>query len=450
MIFGLSLVDICGNISVFLVFAWFCSAVLENRFPISSTILGIVFYGTVLPIIAVQPAVVESIHPAIRYAATMLAFWLYTRVGFEGRLKEKVLAYVLGYSVINASQMMFSALLNIMGVNIAENLEWLLAGSTAMTYGILYMVAKLWKSISLVISQTRFFTFFLLPICQFALIFLTVFVMGKSGSYNMLIEQGDFRWVPIGIGLIFLVSLVADGMVLDGVVKMANTIKEQERLKAVELENRLTYDYVKNMESDITEMRKFRHDYLNMLTAVQLTIESGSEGHDEEALNIIRQMTSEISSVTGKHYCSCNIVNCILAHAERQLTEQGIRCDLSADIPETLEVSELDLCRVMANLFDNARESCLRMPDGADRWVRSGMGIRDGYLYITVHNPCYEGELMEGTSKKDKKNHGLGLRIIREIAAKHDGELIVVNRTDAVECTVTLRWGQTSDAYGKK
>lgn len=442
MIFGLSLVDICGNIAVFLVFAWFCSAVMENKYPISSTILGVVFYGIVLPIIAVQPVVMESVHPVIRYGITMLLFWLYTRVGFEGRFKEKVLAYILGYSVINASQMLFSALLNILNVNIAENMEWLLAGSSAMTFGILYMVSRLWKSISLVISHTRFFTFFLLPICQFALIFLTVFVMGKSGSYNMLIEQGDFRWVPIGIGCIFLVSLIADGMVLDGVVKMARTIEEQERLKAVELEQKLTYNYVKDMESDITEMRKYRHDFLNMLTAVQLTIESGGEGSEEEALSLVRQMTNELRRYTGKRYCECNIVNCILAHAERRLTEQGIRCELRADIPETLEVSELDLCRVMTNLYDNARESCLRMPDGADRWVRSGLGIRDGYLYITVHNSCSEEIPVQGTSKKDKKNHGLGLRIIRETAEKHGGELVVSNLPDAVECTVTLRWGR--------
>jgi len=442
MIFGMTLVDMLGNISVFLVFAWFCSAVLENRFPIISTALGIVIYGIILPVIAIQPAVVEAIHPAIRYAVTMLVFWIYVRIAFEGRLKEKILTYIIGYSVINASQMLFSALLSIMGVSIKDNLEWLLAGSCAMTYGILYMVSKVWKSIALVTRHTKFFTFFLLPICQFALIFLTVYVMGKSSSYNLFIEQGDFRWVPICIGAIFLVSLVADGMVLDGVAKMANTIKEQERLKTVELENKLTYNYVKDMEGDITELRKYRHDILNMLTAVQLTIESGSEGHDEEALSLVRQMTNEISRFTGKHYCECNIVNCILAHAERRLTEQGIKCELRAQIPETLEVSELDLCRVMTNLFDNARESCQRMPEGADRWVRSNLRVCDGYLYFAVHNSCADEELPQGTSKKDKKDHGLGLKIIRELAEKHGGELVISGRPGAVECTVTMRWGK--------
>ncbi len=442
MIFGMTIVDMLGNISVFLVFAWFCSAVLENRFPISSTAFGIVVYGIVLPVIAIQPAVMEAVHPAIRYSITMLLFFGYTCFVFKGSFKEKILAYVIGYSVINASQMLVSALLNIMNINIRNNLEWLLAGSCAMTYCVLYVIAKIWNSITLVISHTRFFTFFLLPVCQFALIFITVYVMGKSGSYNMLIEQGDFRWVPIGIGAIFLLSLVADGMVLDGVVKMARTIEEQERLKTVELENKLTYDYVKNMENDIVEMRKYRHDFLNMLTTVQLTIESGGEGSYEEALSMVRQMTNEIRGVTGKRYCECNIVNCILANAERNLSEQGIRCELRAEIPETLEVSELDLCRVMTNIYDNARESCLRMPEGEERWVRSNLRVCDGYLYITVHNSCAENEMPEGTTKKDKKNHGLGLKIIREIANKHGGELIITRGPGSLESTVTLRWGK--------
>ncbi len=441
MTFYMPAEEIFANVSVFLLYAWFCASVLEIRKPLLSIGLGTFFYGWLLPVLSIQPVWVDNVPAVVRYIVTMLVFWLFTRLAFRGRLMEKLVAYFIGYSMITISQVLATVLIRLAGLSPERDMEWLLAVSVVLGFVLMYLISKIWKSIALVTSQKRFWTFLLIPACQFAIIALAVFFMSKSGNENLFVQASENRWVGAAMGAVFVLSLVADALVMNSIVRMESSIKEKERLKTLELENQLNYEYVKAMESDIDEMRKYRHDFLNMLTAVQLTIENGGENRDEEALNLIRQMTKELGGITGKHYCECNIVNCILAFAEKKMTEAGIESDFRAEIPEPLGVSELDLCRVMTNLFDNAWEHCQRLPETERRWVKANLGLRDGFLYIVMSNSS-KGEFSPRSSKRDRKNHGHGLDIIREIAQKHDGELIISGGEGAVEVTVALRWKQ--------
>lgn len=445
MIKFLPIEDVFGNISVFLLFAWFCASVLEIKKPVLTVGLGLVMYGVLLPMIDIQPVVTENIPSFVRFTCTMTVFWLFVQFGFVARYVEKLLAYFLGYSLITISQVVSTGILSLFRVDTAQHMEMLFALSSAIGFALMFMASRGWRSISLVATQRRFWTFLLIPTCQFALIAVMVYLMSKSGNVNLFIEASRNRWAALGIGAVFVLSLIADGLVMDSIARMAGSIREKERLKVLELENQLTYDYIKNMENDIVELRRYRHDFINMLSAVQLTIESGSENRDEEALGLIRQMTRELSVITGKHYCDCNIVNCILALAESKMTENGIEYELRAELPETLEVSELDLCRVMTNLFDNAVEYCQSMPEGEKRWIHSRVCLCEGYLYITVSNSLYGSKLTFSTSKKDKKQHGMGLEILRRITRKNGGELLVSEKEGSVEITATMRWGQSGE-----
>jgi len=436
--FGMAWVDIFGNTSVFLLFAWFCSAVLENRWPIWSTLSGMVVYGAALPILSEQPFFVDNVPSALRYVLVMLSFWLYAYLCFEGTFKEKLLTYCLGYTIINVCQIITANLMSMFEVDPSVHTGWLMAISSGLAWSVMYMVTKIWTSVSTVLRQKRSITFFLLPVCQFALIALVVFLMSKSTGINYLLQTSQYRWTKLCIAVVFLLSLVADGMVIDNVTKIAQNIQDTERLKALEMENELTYDYIKAMESDITEMRRYRHDFINILSAVQTTMENGSDGN-REALALVRQATSEIGGVTGKHYCDCTIINCILALEEKKLTEAGIKCDLRAEVGEKLRVNELDLCRVMTNLFDNAREACARLPQGR-RSVSANVRIIEGYLYVTVRNSHSEEAIGTGhTKKQDKKLHGQGIKILQEITARHGGELLIDQEPDAVTVTATFR-----------
>jgi len=427
------LLRVLGMLSDFVLFTYFSASILKIRKPALTVTAGLLS-------MVVFPVVVGGAVPkAILFPVALIVFWLYLRLGFEGRIKEKILVYCLSYIIVNASQTMCVSGLGLMGIRYEENMAFTVGVYTAFGFALMFLVTRTWKSISLVMSSGRYMTFFLLPISQFVMTVVFVYYFGKRDGVEPFDLNASHR-VALVFCSVFLLSLFADGLFLDGMNRMAQNMKERERLQTLEMESELSYEYIKGMERDIEEMRRYRHDFVSSLTAVQTAVERiEGEGRDD-ALELICQMTDEVKSITGRRYCGCNIVNGILSREERRMVAQGIRCDLRAEVPEELGVRELDLCRVLTNMLENARQSCMRIEQPGKRSVAANMRVCEGYLYITVRNTRPPGELKLRSDKEDKKLHGLGLHIIRQITTRSNGELIITDEEDAVTMTAVMEW----------
>ena len=62
-----------------------------------------------------------------------------------------------------------------------------------------------------------------------------------------------------------------------------------------------------------------------------------------------------------------------------------------------LSVSQIDLCIVIGNLFDNAIEACMALPAG-ERMIRVYMEMKNTQLYMSFTNST--------ALKKQKKENG--------------------------------------------
>ena len=82
------------------------------------------------------------------------------------------------------------------------------------------------------------------------------------------------------------------------------------------------------------------------------------------------------------------------------------------------------MCAVVSNLLDNAIEACENI-ENPYVWV--DLSILKNYVSITVRNPVSEDVFKENpqlnTTKDNKQNHGLGIKIIRSIIDQYDGML---------------------------
>ena len=88
-------------------------------------------------------------------------------------------------------------------------------------------------------------------------------------------------------------------------------------------------------------------------------------------------------------------------------------------------MSELDLCVIIGNLFDNAIEASLPLPE-EERQIRVYMDMKNTQLYISMTNltaarkqPKFAGRFH--TTKGD--GHGFGLVRIDSIIERLDGYL---------------------------
>lgn len=104
---------------------------------------------------------------------------------------------------------------------------------------------------------------------------------------------------------------------------------------------------------------------------------------------------------------------------------RGITVQADAHIPVKLKMSELDLCCILGNLFDNAIEASMALPE-KDRLIRVYMDMKGTQLYISFTN-FTAGKKLEKTGGRFRttkgEGHGFGLVRIDDIVARLDGYL---------------------------
>ena len=94
-----------------------------------------------------------------------------------------------------------------------------------------------------------------------------------------------------------------------------------------------------------------------------------------------------------------------------------------AHVPVALKTSEMDLCIIIGNLFDNAIEASLQLPE-EKRMIRIYMDMKNTQLYISFTNFTAgkkmqkEGGLFRSTKGE---GHGFGLVRIDAIVERLDG-----------------------------
>lgn len=87
----------------------------------------------------------------------------------------------------------------------------------------------------------------------------------------------------------------------------------------------------------------------------------------------------------------------------------------------------MDICRLFGNALDNAIEHVEKIPETEKRLVTLKLQNRGKMVILRVDNYCIDDQLnlmvIPETSKKDKENHGYGLKNIDFIAKKYGGSM---------------------------
>lgn len=177
------------------------------------------------------------------------------------------------------------------------------------------------------------------------------------------------------------------------------------------------YAEVENMYKQI---RGWRHDYRNHIQTMKAYAASGDMDAIKAYLDALDTDLSTVDTVikTGNAMADA-ILNSKISLAK----SKAIEVVADAHIPYTLTTSELDLCVIIGNLFDNAIEASLALPE-EKRMIRVYMDMKNTQLYISFTNFTAGKKLTKigerfRTTKGD--GHGFGLVRIDNIIERLDG-----------------------------
>lgn len=179
------------------------------------------------------------------------------------------------------------------------------------------------------------------------------------------------------------------------------------------------YAEVDNMYRQI---RGWRHDYRNHIQAMKAY---AADGNLEAIRQYLDELDTDLSTVDTVIKTGNPMTDAILNSKISLAKSKGIKVVADAHIPVKLSFSEIDLCCIIGNLFDNAIEASIKLPE-EQRLIRVYMDMKNTQLYISFTNFTAGKKLtkLSGRFASSKgKDHGFGLVRMDAIVERLGGYL---------------------------
>ena len=185
------------------------------------------------------------------------------------------------------------------------------------------------------------------------------------------------------------------------------------------------------------KMRGWRHDYHNHLQKLKAHLAMGQIAEAEKYLN---ELEGDLDGIKVK-YTTGNISLDAILNSKLSIAEkENIRINCKAETGENLAIEDIDLCVIIGNLIDNAVESCRKMPEHAERFLRIYLCIRQQQLYISVTNSTGETirKLDAEYISNKRGDHGHGLKRIDLVVEKYNGYIRRANEPGVFSTEIML------------
>lgn len=167
------------------------------------------------------------------------------------------------------------------------------------------------------------------------------------------------------------------------------------------------YAEVDNMYRQI---RGWRHDYRNH---IQVMKAYAAQGDMAAISHYLDALDTDLNTVDTVIKTGNSMADAILNSKISLAKSRDIQVIADAHIPVKLKFSEIDLCCILCNLFDNAIEASQKLPKDK-RLIRVYMDMKNTQLYISFTNFTSGDKLTRiGRLFRSTKGEGHGLGLVR-------------------------------------
>lgn len=226
----------------------------------------------------------------------------------------------------------------------------------------------------------------------------------------------------IGI-IIFFITLI--------IIISRYTLRELRYRRNME-EIETYYEYTLQIESINNEMRKFRHDYVNILTTMSEYIrENDMDGlktyFNENIVPMKDNLQMNSIKINGTDNLKVRAIKGLVTTKILQAQEKNI--PISIEVPELIdhiEMNTVDLSRIIGIIIDNAIEASEELEDALIRIAF--INVETSVMFI-VMNKCKEDmpkihELFQDSFSTKGDNRGLGLTTLKDITDTTENVLL--------------------------
>lgn len=239
----------------------------------------------------------------------------------------------------------------------------------------------------------------------------------------------DYMFSLTYVSVAFLIFLMIYIIKLH--TKLEENIKIERDLKEIQK------NYFQNLLQKEENTRRYRHDMNNHILCISQMAEKEQAW---QTLNYAQNLQQELFLISKKVYnTGVEILDILLSYYLVELKDIAIF--VKGKSSHKLEISDVDFCVIFSNLICNAIEEIKRLnEEGIFLEVEVIQG--EYFTRIRISNSSNlildEAELPV-SKKKDKKNHGIGLKNVKETIERNEGSLQLTADGKVFSAVVTLK-----------
>ncbi len=179
--------------------------------------------------------------------------------------------------------------------------------------------------------------------------------------------------------------------------------------------------------------QKEDRNIVNQIYNLSQNLHELSEKEEERTLEEIFKYSFE--TITGME-----AVDAMLNSKAEYCKSEHIDINYDIRLLDSCTMNPADLTGLLGNLLDNAAEACLRIQ--GKRYISLLGRMRSNILLLKLENSKVKDERPElsgyETTKKEKAEHGYGLKIVETIVQRYDGLVEYDNQGDSFKVVVSL------------
>lgn len=263
---------------------------------------------------------------------------------------------------------------------------------------------------------------------------LFTILLAVFGSIELLLLISNFQGVTATIQLTLLLTFVLMlGLISWQALETTRVYILQKKVATEKLQNEQLDNYLKSVEHQYLELRKFKHDYKNLIASLN-------------AQNDIGEIKDYLTDYTNSKAFKITLNDGSIARIQhlkndtlRGLIVQKFFYAKQCDVKLNIEIGDTDFylshgvataMRIVGNLLDNAIEQAILM---ADRAVTVAFNVIENTSEISISNSVgsdfNQHKIFETGYSTKGSNRGLGLANVQELVEQQHGFYMEIEST---------------------
>jgi Signal transduction histidine kinase regulating citrate/malate metabolism len=210
-----------------------------------------------------------------------------------------------------------------------------------------------------------------------------------------------------------------------------SSYKYKSEKEAAEITLELQKQYYETLEINQYETDALWHDMKKHLDMIKTLVDNGDNANSQEYINELEMQIRGIPKIVKT---SQPIISALLTEKLRKAKNNNINIELDVRLENELKVKPIDLCVLLGNLFDNALEACCGLTFNNSKYIKICLAQKSSAIFIEIKN-TYD---LNNTKPLRNGKRGFGLKNIRRVVDKYDGDMEIFFDNTIYQTTITI------------